>query len=89
MDNNPHEQDQTIPVEGNKLPKDASPYTIAANKKVLEELNFSNRQDYHDARRGLMLTARSLKSLSRMSGSRMTKVPRCRFGTWKRMNFWH
>jgi len=56
MDKNPHEQSQTIPVEVNKLPKDASPYTIAANKKVLEDLNFSNRQDYEDARRGFIAT---------------------------------
>lgn len=56
MDKKPQEPSQIIPVTDNKLPKDASPYTIAANKKVSQELNFANTQDYTDAQRGFIAT---------------------------------
>lgn len=37
-----------------EAPKPATKYTREANKKVLEELPFSDRQDFKDARRGLI-----------------------------------
>ncbi|HWJ07156.1 MAG TPA: alkyl sulfatase dimerization domain-containing protein [Steroidobacteraceae bacterium] len=47
-------------------PKPASAATIAANRKVLESLPFNDRQDFEDARRGLIeapapLTIRNVK----------------------------
>ncbi|MEW6737026.1 MAG: alkyl sulfatase dimerization domain-containing protein [Acidobacteriota bacterium] len=56
MDKKPQQLNQTVSVIDNRLPKDASLYTIAANKKVLQELNFSNTQDYTDAQRGFIAT---------------------------------
>src|SRR5262245_36627687 len=39
-----------------EAPKDATPETIAANKKVLESLPFANKDDFEDAKRGFVAT---------------------------------
>src|SRR5262245_8487888 len=60
MDKNPQEHSQPIVAGlGDKLPKDASRYTIEANRKVAQEPNFANRQDYADAQRGFIATLNS------------------------------
>jgi alkyl sulfatase BDS1-like metallo-beta-lactamase superfamily hydrolase len=56
MDKNPQEPSEIMPGLDNKLPKDASSYTIEANQKVAQELNFSNTADYTDAQRGFIAT---------------------------------
>ena len=56
MDKKQEENSQLIPALDDKLPKDASPFTIAANQKILQELNLANTQDYTDAQRGFMAT---------------------------------
>ncbi|HEX8071745.1 MAG TPA: alkyl sulfatase dimerization domain-containing protein [Pyrinomonadaceae bacterium] len=56
MAENPPEQSPTAPGASNKLSKDASSYTKAANQRVLQELNFAAKQDYDDAQRGFIAT---------------------------------
>lgn len=56
MDKEPHDQNERIPVQDDKLPKEASPYTIEANRQVAQELNFANTQDYTDAQQGFIAT---------------------------------
>lgn len=56
MANDPQEQSRMTPPSENKLPKDASAHTAAANAKVLQELDFSDREDYEDAHRGFVAT---------------------------------
>ncbi len=44
----------TLPAFAAEQPKEATSFTKEANKKVLQSLNFSDRQDYEDARRGFI-----------------------------------
>jgi linear primary-alkylsulfatase len=56
MDKNPQEQNQTATASYNKLAKEPTLQTIAAYKKVMQELNFSDTQDYRDAQRKFIST---------------------------------
>src|SRR5215208_1119623 len=53
MDKNPNE---ATSQQDDKLPKEPSIYTIEANLRVAQELNFQNTQDYADAHRGFIAT---------------------------------
>src|ERR1044071_4964373 len=56
MDKNPHEPDEATSQQDDKLPKEPSIYTIEANRRVAQELNFQNTRDYADAQRGFIAT---------------------------------
>ena len=56
MDNNLQPQTQTPTASYNKIPKEPSLQTIAANKRQWLELNFSDKQDYADAKQGFIAT---------------------------------
>lgn len=56
MDKNPHEPNEATSRQGDKLPKEPSIYTIEANRRVAQELDFANTQDYNDAQRGFIAT---------------------------------
>ncbi|HEU4710297.1 MAG TPA: alkyl sulfatase dimerization domain-containing protein [Pyrinomonadaceae bacterium] len=56
MNNNPQTQTQTPTASYDKTPKEPSLQTIAAYKKQWQELNFLDKRDYIDARRGFIAT---------------------------------
>ena len=49
MDKNPQKTSQTATASYNKLPKEPTTQTIDAYNQVLEELNFTDTQDFQDA----------------------------------------
>ena len=56
MDKNPQEPNEATSFPDEELPKPPSTYTIQANQKVAQEMDWENERDYADASRNFIAT---------------------------------